>query len=73
MTNLTKQDLIERYEELLDEVYEPAKIGYSEFMPSRIFKELDPIAYRVGFDDYINSLIEDSILSEEELKEAGVL
>ena len=47
MTNLE-----ERYNEWLDEVYEPIVFGYLTFYPSDIIKNCDPIAYRCGMADF---------------------
>ena len=65
----------ENYDEWLDEIfYGEIMIGNISFLPSRILKELDPIAYRCGFSDYIDSLdIEDDEEYQElqtELEEA---
>lgn len=50
----------EKYDKWLDEIYGEIMIGNISFLPSRILRELDPIAYRCGFSDYIDSLdIED--------------
>ena len=49
---LDADDFIESYEEMLDEIH-------GEFMnmnASRILKECDPIAYRCGLSDYVDSL-----------------
>lgn len=43
----TKDD----YNEMLNDWYGPIKIAGISFDPSRIFEELDPIAYSCGFDD----------------------
>lgn len=43
------------YDNLLDEVYDPLRIGDMEFDPSRVLRELDPIAYRIGFHEYCDS------------------
>ena len=45
----------EIYDEFLDECYESIKIGNIEFYPSRVLKELDPIAYNCGKADYFDS------------------
>ena len=39
------------YREFLDDVYGAFTIGCGEFYASRIFEELDPIAYRCGLAD----------------------
>lgn len=54
MTKIAFGDAQDSYDEVLDS-YGEVKIGYLVFMPSTIVKELDPIAYRVGFDDYCDS------------------
>lgn len=47
----TISDAIEAYDDMLDEVYgEP--MGYPA---SRILREVDPIAYRVGFHDWLDA------------------
>lgn len=56
----------ENYDEWLDEIYGEIMIGNISFLPSRILKELDPIAYRCGFSDYIDSL---DIEDDEEYQE----
>ncbi len=56
----------ENYDEWLDEIYGEIMIGNISFLPSRILKELDPIAYRCGFSDYIDSL---DIENDEEYQE----
>jgi len=56
---LTEYEARGMYDEMLDECYEPYNMGGMEYMPSDILKECDPIAYRVGFSDYADSLAED--------------
>lgn len=52
----------EMYDELLDECYEPFKIGDLEYSPSQVLKDVDPTAYRIGKQDYLDSLVEDGQL-----------
>lgn len=40
------------FDEDLDNIYEPYKIGELVFYPSKILKELDPIAYQTMFNDW---------------------
>ena len=54
-------ELEEQYEEMLDECYGVFKIGEMTFYPSKILKNCDPIAYRVGLSDF-----EDYLEQEEE-------
>jgi hypothetical protein len=43
---LIEEEAIERYSELLDELFPIVTLGSLEFNPSRIIKELDPIAFK---------------------------
>jgi hypothetical protein len=43
------------YDEMLDELYSPINIAGIEFDPSQVLKELDPIAYQCGFNDWLDS------------------
>ena len=45
----------ELYNEMLDELYSPISIARVEFIPSRVLKKLDPIAYQCGFNDWLDS------------------
>jgi hypothetical protein len=51
----TMEEALEMYEQMLDESG-PVIVGGIEFSPSAILKEMDPIAYDVGFNDYMNSM-----------------
>lgn len=55
--DLSVIDMDQRYDEFLDEVYGDVKVGSYEYSTSRTLKEIDPIAYRVGFDDWSDSEI----------------
>lgn len=44
----------EMYDEALDEQGE-VKVGTLTFYPSQILKGCDPIAYRVGFSDWLDA------------------
>ena len=58
---LDPDDYEDQFDELLDESGTVEAGGYS-FYPSRILKELDPVAYRCGLNDYADSVfdVEDS-------------
>ena len=58
--------LYEIYDEMLDGTYTWPKVGYCEVSPSEFLKEHDPIAYRVGFNDYVDSMMQDGELYEDE-------
>ena len=53
---MSDDELKEQYDELLDEIYGEVKLGNLTFSPSRIIRELDPIAYRTGLGEYEDSL-----------------
>lgn len=53
---MSDDDLKEQYDEMLDEIYGEVKLGNLTFSPSRIIRELDPIAYRTGLGEYEDSL-----------------
>lgn len=54
---LTQDQALEMYKEMLDDNY-PYKIGYLSYNGSDVFKSVDPIAFRVGFTEYVDSLLE---------------
>lgn len=56
---LSDDDLREQYDDMLDEVYGEVKLGNLTFSPSRIIRELDETAYRIGLYEYEDSLLED--------------
>lgn len=56
---MTRQDYIESYEDMLDECYEDIRFGCCSYSPSQVLKAVDPIAYEMGLDEYIESIEED--------------
>jgi hypothetical protein len=63
-TRLTPVEGEEMYEELLDECYPEVKIGYGTYAVSDIVKNLDPVAFRIGVQENLDSLAEDGVLFE---------
>jgi hypothetical protein len=59
---ISEDDVIEQYEDAMDE--EDIIVCGMSFQASRILKELDPIAYSCGLNDYYDS-ISDSYYCEE--------
>lgn len=57
----TIRELEERYCEFLDEVYPECKIAGYEYQTSRALKEVDPIAFRCGFADWLDSEIGETL------------
>lgn len=57
-TFLTEDEAISLYDEMIDEGG-PVTVAGIDFVASRALRLLDPIAYRVGFSDYADALIQD--------------
>ena len=45
------------YDEMLDS-YGPVKIGSLEYSASWVLEQVDPIAYRIGLDEYSDMIME---------------
>jgi len=60
---LSQSDASEMYDEILDQDG-PVTVAGIQFDPSRILREMDPIAYDVGFSDFVSSLEEDGVYVE---------
>lgn len=43
------------YDDMLDEVYPDLTVAGMGMSTSRVLKEVDPIAYRVGFSDWCDA------------------
>lgn len=61
-------DYTEQYDEFLDEFW-PVCIGSLEYAASMVLREVDPIAYRCGLLDYVDSLDKDDDPRFRELTE----
>lgn len=76
MTNEQKQAIIEQlnhqtqreleasYDDMLDSCNEPVKLMGCEYAPSDVLKNVDPIAYRCGFNDWLDAECQDGIFIE---------
>lgn len=63
LEELSDYDLHERFDEMLDEIYPDCKIAGLSYSTSRALKEIDPVAYRCGFSDWLdNEISVDSII-----------
>lgn len=51
----TVQEALDAYDEALDEAYPDLTIAGMEYQTSRVLKEVDPTAYRVGFSDWTDA------------------
>ena len=59
MVELDERDLYERYDSFLDECLGMVEIGGLEYNQSLALKNVDPIAYRCGFNDWLDSELSD--------------
>lgn len=53
----TAIDADSRYDEMLDDCYSFEKVGgiFANMSPSRVLRECDPVAYRCGMNDWLDS------------------
>lgn len=51
---IEERDALKRYDEYLNE-YGDAVIGSLKYRASRVLREVDPVAYRCGFDDWADA------------------
>ena len=55
---MTQYEIMEAYDEMLNDVYGTVIIAGYEYDTAQALKEVDPIAYSVGMNDYESSLEE---------------
>jgi hypothetical protein len=63
-TVLTEYEALEAYRELIDETEPMVEVCGSTFMPSRVLEDMDPVAFREGFSDYVDAIAESGTLVE---------
>jgi len=56
--DLTELDVDSMYDDMLDECYDLSTVGgpFSHMLASKVLEDCDPIAYRCGFTDWLDSL-----------------
>jgi hypothetical protein len=64
MTQLHDYQLEEMFDEMLDECYPVVEFGQLSYTPSDVLRSTDPVAYRVGFSDWLDSQLSDGQLFE---------
>ena len=52
----TMSEAIESYDEMIDETHPAVELLGGTYDPVTLIRRIDPIAYRVGFYDYMDSL-----------------
>ena len=63
MQVISESQAVEMYEESLD-MDGPVRIGNLEYSASMVLREVDPVAYREGFNDFVDYLYEDEVYVE---------
>ena len=63
-------DMEASYDEMLDDTVQHWVRIYSGAV---ILKEVDPIAYRCGYSDYVDSMTQDGYIGLDELEDYGVV
>lgn len=56
---VTQSEAQAMFNDMLDECYEEIRFGEVSYLPSDVLESTDPIAHRVGVNDYIDSLCRD--------------
>lgn len=65
LKQITEAELKDMYNEDLDSC-ELVRIGSLTYYPSTVLEAVDPIAYRCGYSDYVDYLLKDNIIVEDE-------
>jgi len=61
---MTDGELHAEYDAMLDEVWDTVTIGGLQYPTARVMREVDPIAYRCGFNDWLDFEIQDGRIHE---------
>jgi hypothetical protein len=61
---ISESDASDMYDDMIDDCEEVVSIFGMSYNPSRVLKEVDPIAYRCGFSDFCDSLLDNHQLVE---------
>jgi hypothetical protein len=62
---LTDRDLHEMYDEMLNDVYGECEVAGMKYETAYVLKDLDPVAYRVGFNDWLDAELTDGNLFQD--------
>jgi len=53
---ITEAELEEKFNEMLDDCYDPFHFGGVDYMPSDVLKSTDPVHHELGMQDYADHL-----------------
>ena len=62
---ITERELYAMYDDFLNDVYGEVEIMGMKYETSYAIKDLDPVAYKCGFNDWLDSQLTDGIYTEE--------
>ena len=65
---LTEEELYNMYDEDLDNIYDDINVAGMEYPTSEILKKVDNVAYRCGFNDWLDSRVRDEQILEQNNK-----
>jgi hypothetical protein len=63
MKSISESEAYQMYEDMIDECNDEVNISGLTYNPSYVLKNVDPIAYRCGFVDFLDAM--DFILEDE--------
>ena len=69
MRRLYEHEAIERYKDMLDDAYPGVTIAGSSFYASTVLHECDPVAFRIGLDEWIVNEVEEGNMQVEGYEE----
>lgn len=61
-------ELEDMYDDMIDGCDDLVVIGSMTYAPSRVLKDTDPIAYRCGFNDWLDAVMSDGYITEDDGK-----
>jgi len=61
---ITEAEALEMFNEMLDDCEGPVELCGMTYSASYVLREIDPVAYRCSFNDYVDSLTDDDIFVE---------
>lgn len=64
MSEISDYQLDKMFADFLDEIYGEVEICGHKYQSSSVLEEVDPIAYRCGFSDWLDSQLTDGFLFE---------
>lgn len=62
---LSEYEANQRYDDTLEEIYGRAQIAGETYSTVQALKAIDPVAYRCGFADWMDSQIQDGVFEVE--------